>query len=78
MSRTWYMHTLDGRPATYVPGTQICFVDGRHKARLVPSLAQIRRERRASGEWRERRGYRDDGDYDYVLVEVDLEEESRG
>jgi hypothetical protein len=48
--RTWYMHTIDGKPALFADDT-LCFAVGRHVVTLVPSLAQIRREQRADRAW---------------------------
>jgi hypothetical protein len=51
-----YMHTLEGRPASYEPGYQIHFAtQGRYARkgiRLVASIKQIRAEQRASDAYR--------------------------
>lgn len=70
--RTLYMHTIDGRPAFYVPGEQICFCGdaGSVRSPLATSLAQIRREQVASDEWRNKRGFMRDltSEYGYVRI----------
>ena len=81
--RTMYLHTLDGQPASYDDsnGPYIHFVGGRSRAKLVPTLTQIRREQQASiqrdfAEWREHNEGRLERTppptwrYGYVLVEV--------
>lgn len=76
-TRTMYMHTLDGKPASYGEwhnSPAISFGGGRYRVQLVPTLHQIRREQRAA--LREARRIRhatevaDPFRYDYVLVEV--------
>lgn len=39
---TYYMHTLDGRPAAFFPHDGVCFTNKR--ITLAKSLRQIRRE----------------------------------
>lgn len=75
-TRTMYMHTLDGKPASYSGhgSPYVYFVGGRNRVKLVPSLRQIEREQRAAcveavrdpsqHEWA------DPKRYGYVLVEV--------
>lgn len=65
---TKYMHTLDGRPASYTewngePYLYLC--GGRNRVILADSLAQIKREQRSAA-------YHDLGNsrYGYVLVYV--------
>lgn len=54
-AKTLYMHTLDGQPAQYVPGSQVTFAP-RTVNRFATSLAQIRREQQQSEDWRTRHG----------------------
>lgn len=65
-----YMHLIEGKPAKF-DGEMISFVcDGvRLDELLVDSLAQIRREQRASREYRERLAMCW-MDYDYLRVKV--------
>lgn len=53
------MHTMDGRPASYNPGGQICFLTSSRSfpTRLCDSMSQIRRERRLSDKWRKSQGF---------------------
>jgi len=60
-----YMHTLDGHPAVYWPGEQICFAGGRAPLRLATSLGQIHRERRMSEKFRKSRSMLSDFNYGY-------------
>lgn len=71
-SKTYYLHTIDGRPAYYVPGMQICYINFYGKPKpLVASLDQIRAEQKASSEWRKAQGY-DHGTKDYGYRRVRL------
>lgn len=66
---TFYMHTINGHPAGYVAGTQICYAPHYGKAAvLVRSLREIRQQQRASNEWRKARGMSTHTDYGYVRV----------
>lgn len=58
MRKRYYLHTLDGKPAYYVPGEQICFAcrSPRLFGNLCTNMAQIRKERRASRKWRVKNG----------------------
>jgi hypothetical protein len=71
-TRTMYMHTLDDRPASYDDsrGPYIHFVGGRNRAKLVPTLVQLRREQRATIRERIKAGRNESFRYGYVLVEV--------
>ena len=71
-NRTYYLHTIDGRPAFYVHGMQICFANRYGKpAPLATSLGQIKREQRASVEWRRAQGYDHSAEeYGYRRVSV--------
>lgn len=53
------MHTMDGKPATYLPGEQICFAaSGKRSAiSLVDSMAQIREQRKFSSKRRKLQGF---------------------
>jgi hypothetical protein len=73
--RTMYMHTLNGKPASYSPGAQISFTTtgryARKGVRLAASVAEIKEQRKASDAWRAKKGFRTDlFTYSYVLVEV--------
>lgn len=49
MTRTYYLHTLNGLPAVFEPGQGICFASFYGKAnQLAASLKQIRAEQRES------------------------------
>jgi hypothetical protein len=68
-----YMHTLNGVPAQYVEGEQICYANGIRGntgvSRLCESRTQIKREQRLAKRWRIKRGYRViPGDYGYVRI----------
>lgn len=74
--KTMYMHTIDGKPATFDGKDYIYFVGGRNKAMLVPTLAQLRREQLLDIDAKVRDGgpftaVRREA-YSYVLVEVPL------
>lgn len=70
--QTYYLHTINGKPATYYPGDQICYVTKYGDAGvLVKSLRQIRREQKASIKFRQSKGIPEDGsDYGYRRVRV--------
>ena len=59
---TKYMHTLDGRPASYHEGEQICFANfyGKSIISLVDSRAQILKNIAATIKWRREKGFRAD------------------
>jgi hypothetical protein len=72
-TRTMYMHTLDGQPATYAIGHDgkpyLYFVVGRNRAALVDSLRHLRMQQR----WCRTVEMRDGlsaTEYGYVLVQV--------
>jgi len=70
-----FMHTLNGRPATYAEGEQVVYAQqGRYSRkglRLAASLDQIKREWRASELWRARRGFDQSvSPHSYVRIEV--------
>lgn len=69
---TYYLHTIRGRPAHYVPGQQICYITRFGAAgTLVTSLRQIRREQKASIKHRQDIGLDQDGsNYGYRRVRV--------
>lgn len=48
-ARTYYLHTLDGRPAAFFPGDGICFMNFYGKANpLCRSLKEIRQQQKES------------------------------
>ena len=56
--KTYYLHLIEGRPAYYVPGMQICFMKFYGKpAPLAASLEQVLREQKASSAWRRKQGF---------------------
>lgn len=65
---TYYLHTLDGKPA-FFNGEYIHFSNGERGGQLATSLQQIRREQELSNALY---GYRDDDleRYGYVRVRV--------
>lgn len=73
-ARTYYLHTLDGRPA-YFNGQQIASATpGGYVRRgqwLCSSLKEIREQREASRKWRAQQGFSDHGwTLGYVRVHV--------
>ena len=71
-----YMHTIDGQPALYWPGHQICYCNRiqRNAPPLATSLAQIRREQRATKRYRKAWGFVDEaGKYSYVHVGTEIQ-----
>jgi hypothetical protein len=65
---TLYMHTLDGKPASYFERDGVCFTNRRIK--LAKSLRQIRREQAAGRKRREDAGLTNDFTYGYATVSV--------
>lgn len=63
---TLYMHTLDGKPASYYPKDGVCFAS--RKITLVKSLRQIRREQHRCKTMRT--GHDNAFKYDYVTVRI--------
>jgi len=71
LMKTRYMHTIDGRPAFYEEGQQVCFIRNGYALELRFSLAQIIREQRASSKWRRQQGLSNfDAKYGYLLVKA--------
>lgn len=68
----FYMHTISGIPAQYIPNQQIVYADGtRGNAgvrRLATSLKQIKSEWRLSNSWRRSRHLGKSMDYGYVRI----------
>lgn len=80
--KNFYMHTIDGKPAKYYPGDQICFIYSSCRANLkfANSLKQIRSEQKKSIEFRRKRGYINtpiEKGYGYLLFRLDVEELAR-
>lgn len=65
--RTFWMHTVDGKPAAY-DGQQICY--WWRRAPLARSLQQIRRERQACIEWRALHGFSVGSGYGHITVRL--------
>ena len=57
MAETYYMHTIDGQPATF-DGDQICFAHPRHGNPLRRSLAEIKADRKRTERYRRTLGFR--------------------
>lgn len=70
MSKTYYMHTIDGKPAFW-SGDQICYASffGRPD-RLEPSLKNIRKNERRSRKYRNDLGLSDNSRYGYFRFVV--------
>lgn len=59
--RCFYLHTISGCPAWYVPGKQICYINHYgNGGRLARSLKQIKAEQIKSMAWRTKQGYSND------------------
>ena len=68
---TYYLHTIDGKPAYYEEGRQIVFARCYGKAApLVTTLKQIRKEQELSAEWRENEGLPHYYDYGHQRVSI--------
>ena len=69
-----YMHTINGRPAEYVPKGQICYAGARGVTRFAKSLNQIKSEQRKSKQWR-KKVLGDDAtnhSYDYTRMTITI------
>lgn len=66
--RSRYMHTIDGRPATYIKNQQICFAGIKTPIRLCSSKKVLKNQQRISSEWRKKQGFSDRDDYGYKRV----------
>lgn len=51
------MHMLNGTPATYIEGSQVCFSTMTRAIRLCSSLKELRDEWKRSELWRAAKGY---------------------
>ena len=72
--KVFYMHTIGGLPAVYVPGQQICYLNRYGKwsvSTLAHSLEQIKSEQKASYAWRKGQRY-DSSSKDYGYAKVKL------
>lgn len=65
-----YMHTINGFPAHYYPGGEICYADRAKPIPMCDTLDQIKREQRASVAWRKRQGYPICDKYGWVKVAI--------
>lgn len=64
-----FIHTIGGLPAEYYDEEQICYGMRRCGVKTVDTLAQIKKEQRASNKWRKKRGYEIHLlDYDYMRI----------
>ena len=72
-ARSYYMHTIDGKPGTFSDG-QVCFATHFGAPNeLRSSLAEIRAEQRKSHQNREKWGFDNDSELGYVRVCLPLE-----
>jgi len=67
-SVTKYLHTNNGKPATYKG--QICYIGYNKATKLVDSLSQIQKEQRLSIKWREKRGMFDNPSNKYGWIKI--------
>ena len=67
-----YLHTNNGKPATYKG--QICYIGYNKATKLVDSLSQIQKEQRLSIKWREKRGMFDNplNKYGWIKIAIDV------
>lgn len=73
MSKNFYMHTINGKPAIYVEGQQIVYINMYSRVTFgevfVNSLADIRKQQARCREWRAQRGMSDEaGKYGYLRI----------
>lgn len=77
MSKNLYMHTINGRPAMYQPGTYICYVNQWNRVKasevFVGSLSTIKRQQEASRLWRLNNGISEEplDKYGYIRIKDD-------
>lgn len=69
--KSYYMHTLDGKPACF-DGWQVCF--GMNGRRVASSLKQIRREQHESTANRTAAGLQDHDTMGYVRFRLPMED----
>ena len=64
-----FIHTINGLPAQYYEGEQICYGMRRSGVKTVDTLAQIKKEQRATSKYRKKLGYDSHLlDYDYMRI----------
>ncbi len=64
-----FIHILNGYPAQYDKGEQICYGSRRSGVKTVNSLAQIKKDQRASCKWRKKQGFEiNETVYDYMRI----------
>ena len=64
-----FIHTINGHPAEYYDKEQICYGMRRQGVKTVNTLAQIKKEQRATNKWRKKQGYDVRPlDYDYMRI----------
>ena len=75
-TRAMFMHTLNGRPAGW-DGEQVVFADVMPHWQDVPSpvhaypeLSTVKAQILASQRWRKRKGFANDAEYGWCVVEV--------
>lgn len=70
-----YMHTIDGKPAMYQPGSYICFIGPYNRVTasqmFKTSLKQIYAEQRASAKWHKEHGNGVRSGYGYIRIKSD-------
>ena len=64
-----YIHTINGRPARY-DGDQICYALVTIPINTCESLKQIRREEKATVQWRASKGFDNTAQYGHMRVLV--------
>lgn len=63
------MHLIEGKPATYQHGTQVCFLGNGSVLNLCNSLSELRRQQKSSLNWRLARNLEDrKEDYGYLRI----------
>jgi len=64
-----FIHTINGYPAQYYDGEQIYYGSRRSGVKTVNTLAQIKKEQRATNKWRKKKGFDVHPlDYDYMRI----------
>lgn len=68
-----FMHTIDGQPASYQAGEQICFAtqSKRGAVTLVDSIQEIKQQQALSAKWRRQHGFEENSVKSWVRVLID-------
>uniref|UniRef100_A0A6H1ZRX2 Uncharacterized protein n=1 Tax=viral metagenome TaxID=1070528 RepID=A0A6H1ZRX2_9ZZZZ len=73
-----YIHTINGSPAIFHKGGQICYTTYNRATKLVNSLSQIKKEQKLSKKWRKKMGFLNSIiKYGWIKIAIDKEEESK-